>query len=281
MKTVGVEINSSVIKAGLVDQGKVVRRAETETPYDRPQQEAMNSVYEVIDEVFDPEVAGIGMGVPGLVDQIDNVVIDVVNIPSWDFLPLSELVADYFNKPVYVNNDANCFALGEKYYGKGKPYTNFVGLTIDAGLNAGIIINNRLYPGSLCGAGRFGNIYYRDMNLETYASGQFFRNKNLDGQLIYKRASLGDPVALRLYDELGLHVGRAIASILFALAPQAIIMGGKVSEAYKFFSDTMNNFLEDNFPYRRILNQLNIEVSDNTDMGILGASALIQEEKDN
>lgn len=275
MKIIGVDIGGTKISAGLVSGNKISRRAEVDTPFDRPQHEVLHAVYQAVEEVFDGDAEGIGIGVPGLVDMDEDLVLDVVNIPSWDSLPLREQVADYFNKPVFVNNDANCYAVGEKYFGKGKPFANFVGLTIGTGLGAGIIINNRLYSGRLCGAGEFGNIYYRDQNIEAYASGQFFRDKNLDGKVIYKRASIGDPVALRMFEEFGAHLGRAVANILFALAPEAIIMGGSVSGAYKFFGEAMHEFLEDNFPYRRLYNQLVIEVSDVPDMGVLGASSLV------
>lgn len=275
MKIIGVDIGGTTINAGLVAGDQISRRAVVDTPSDRPQHEVVQAVYQAIEEVFDADVAGIGIGVPGLVDQQEQLVVDVINIPSWDSLPLGELVSEYFNKPVFVNNDANCYAIGEKYFGKGKPYSNFVGLTIGTGLGAGIIINDHLYSGRFCGAGEFGNIYYRDRNIEAFASGQFFRDKNLDGKLMYKRASIGDPVALRLFEEYGVHLGRAIANILFALAPEAIIIGGSVSNAYKFFSESMSEFLDDNFPYRRLYNQLVIEVSDTPDMGILGASSLV------
>lgn len=275
MKIIGVDIGGTTITAGLVTGEKIIRRSVVDTPFDRPQHEVLQAVYQAVEEIFDPEVAGIGIGVPGLVDLQEDLVLDVMNIPSWDSLPLREMVSDYFNKPVYVNNDANCYAVGEKYFGKGKPFSNFVGLTIGTGLGAGIIINNRLYSGRLCGAGEFGNIYYRDRIMEAYASGQFFRDKNLDGKLMYKRASIGDPVALRMFEEFGAHLGRAIANIMFALAPEAIILGGSVSMAYKYFSESMHEFLDDNFPYRRLYNQLVLEVSDVPDMGVLGAGSLV------
>jgi glucokinase len=150
-----------------------------------------------------------------------------------------------------------------------------VGVTIGTGLGAGIIINNHLYSGSFCGAGEFGSIYYRDLTIEAYASGQFMKDKGIDGKVLYKRASIGDPVALKFFDTMGQHIGRAVANILFALAPEAIILGGSVSKAYKFFGDSMIEFLEDNFPYRRLYNQLAIEVSETEESGILGASSLV------
>jgi len=277
MKIIGVDIGGSKISSGLVNQEKIIRTFYMPTPNDRPQHEVVNAVIQSIEEVYDSEIQGIGIGVPGLVDTKEQRVIDVANIPSWDSVPLTELISDYFNKPVFVNNDANCFAIGEKYFGKGKPYSNFVGLVIGTGLGAGIIINNHLYSGCFCGAGEFGNIYYRDKNIEAFASGQYLRDKAIEGKALFKRASIGDPVALKVFDTLGQHIGRAVANILFALAPEAIIFGGSVSKSFKFFSDSMLEFLEDNFPYRRLYNQLAIEVSENEESSILGASSLVLE----
>ena len=275
MKIIGVDVGGTKIATGQVSGEKIIRQFSVPTPFDRPQVEVVNAVIQAIEEVYDTGVKGIGIGVPGLVDLKEQRVLDVVNIPSWDSVPLAELISDYFNKPVYVNNDANCFALGEKYFGKGKPYANFVGVTIGTGLGAGIIINNHLYSGRLCGAGEFGCIYYRDQNIEAYASGQFMKDKGIDGKVLFKRASIGDPVALKVFETLGQHIGHAVANILFALAPEAIIFGGSVSKAFKFFGDSMMEFLEDNFPYRRLYHQLAIEVSDTEESGILGASSLV------
>jgi len=275
MKIIGVDVGGTKISAGLVSEGKILKESTLATPFDRPQYEVVQAVIQSIEEVFDPGIQGIGIGVPGLVDLEDQTVLDVINIPSWDAVPLKELITEYFNKPVFVNNDANCFALGEKYFGKGKPYANFVGLIIGTGMGAGIIINGHLYSGRLCGAGEFGNIYYRDKTIEAFASGQFFRDKGIDGKLLFKRATIGDPVALKVFEDLGKHIGRAVANVLFALAPEAIILGGSVSKGYKYFGDAMNEFLEDNFPYRRLLNQLSIEISDAENMSILGASSLV------
>ena len=121
MKIIGVDIGGSKISTGLVSEGKIIRESTLATPFDRPQYEVVQAVIQAIEEVFDPGINGIGIGVPGLVDLEEQTVLDVINIPSWNSVPLKELISEYFNKPVEVNNDANCFALGEKYYGKGNP----------------------------------------------------------------------------------------------------------------------------------------------------------------
>jgi len=275
MKLIGVDIGVTNITAVLVEDTRVQKEYNSVTPFDQSKEIVVNAVAKAISEVFDEEIAGIGIGVPGLVDLQLNVVLDVVNIPSWDVVPLKQLLEESFHKPVYVNNDANCFALGEKYYGKGKEYRNFVGITIGTGLGAGIVINNHLYPGNLCGAGEFGTFYYLDKTIEAYASGQFFKDKNLSGKEIARKAASGDPKALALFNELGKHIGRAIANVLYALAPEAIILGGSVSHSFSLFESGMKEVLENEFPYQQLYQSLRIEISELDNSAGLGASSLV------
>jgi glucokinase len=275
MKLIGVDLGGTNITAVLIEETKVLKQYSCATPSDQNKEVVVDAIAGAISEVFDEKITGIGIGVPGLVDLQQNVVLDVVNIPSWDVVPLKQLLEERFHKPVYVNNDANCFALGEKYYGKGKAYRNFVGITIGTGLGAGIVINNHLYPGSYCGAGEFGTIYYLDKTVEAYASGQFFKDQNLSGKVIAQQALAGDTEAQRLFYELGKHIGRAIANVLYALAPEAIILGGSVSHSYALFESGMRWVLENEFPYQRLYKSLKIEVSELDNSAGLGASSLV------
>lgn len=275
MKLIGVDIGGTKITAGLIVDGKIERQSTSYTPSDQPKNVVVDAVIKQIENVYDPGVEGIGIGVPGLVDLEENVVIDVTNIPSWDVVPLRSMVEKYFGKPAYVNNDANCFAVGEKHFGKGRPYSNFVGVTIGTGLGAGIIINNHLYSGRFCGAGEFGNIYYRDSNIENYCSGQFFANLGFDGKMMAQQAASGGREALALFDEFGGHLGRGLANILFALAPEAIILGGSASRSYPYFRGAMEAYFESVFPFQRLYRSLKIEISDTENMAVLGASSLV------
>lgn len=275
MKLIGVDIGGTNITAVLIENGRVINHHTLATPWDQEKMVVVDAVASAIQEVFDPAVIGIGIGVPGLVDLQDNTVLDMVNIPSWDVVPLKQLLETRFHKPAFVNNDANCFALGEKYYGKGKAYSNFVGITIGTGLGAGIVINNHLYSGKYCGAGEFGTIYYRDKTIEAYASGQFFKDQNLSGKEMARKAILGDPLAINLFNELGIHIGRAIANVLFALAPEAIILGGSVSQSFSLFESGMRSVLENEFPYQRLYQSLKIEISELENSAGLGASSLV------
>jgi glucokinase len=275
MDIIGVDIGGSKIEAALIRGKKVSKVYSCPTPAGESKENVVKAVGDAIDKVITRSIAGIGIGVPGLVDLESNEVLDVMNIPSWDCVPLKKLLEDRFRKVVYINNDANCFALGEKHFGKGGPYTNFVGVTIGTGLGAGIIINNHLYSGRYCGAGEIGPVCYRDRTLETYASGQFFRERRLVGTAVAAEAGKGDPEAVRLFHELGEHLGRAIANLLFILAPEAIILGGSVTGSYPLFEAGMRSVLKSEFPYQRLYDSLKIEISDLKNSSVLGASSLV------
>ncbi len=274
MKVIGVDLGGTKIMAALIEEEKILRQYSCPTPFDQEKLVVVDAIAGAISHVFDEDVAGIGIGVPGLVDLKNNLVFNVVNIPLWGVVPLKQLIEERFHKPVFVNNDANCFALGEKYFGKAKNYQNFIGITLGTGFGAGIIINNHLYSGNYCGAGEFGMIYYKDKNVEAYSSGQFFKELDLSGAGLAKKATEGDAKALELFERFGVHVGRAIANILYALAPEAIILGGSVSRSFCFFESGMRSVLEKEFEYQKIYESLKIEVTE-LDNGALGASSLV------
>jgi glucokinase len=274
MKFIGVDLGGTKITAALIEDDRIVKQTTRLTPFDQEKMVVVDAILHAISQVYDPEILGIGIGVPGLVDLQSNMVLDVTNIPSWDIVPLKQLIEGQLHKPVFVNNDANCFALGEKHFGKGKPYRNFVGVTLGTGLGAGIIINNHLYSGQLSGAGEFGNIYYRDSNIENYCCGMFFKNQQLSGKEQAEKAKSGDIQAQKRFDEFGIHIAHGLGNILFALAPEAIILGGSVSQSFPLFEKSMRKTFE-KFPFQKLYRDLKIEISTETNMAILGASSLV------
>ncbi|RPJ00342.1 MAG: ROK family protein, partial [Candidatus Aminicenantes bacterium] len=221
-----------------------------------------------------PDVAGIGAGVPSIIDLKAGVVYDVQNIPSWKKVPLKALLEERYRLPVYVNNDANCFAAGEKHFGKLGPYDSAVGLIVGTGLGAGIIANGRLYSGINCGAGEFGMLPYLDRNFEAYASGQFFRRLHgTSGRETSERAGRGDGKALETFAEFGRHLGEAVKAICYAVDPEIILLGGSVSKSYRFFQAALWETFQ-GYAYSLAKERLKIEVSETENIAILGAAAL-------
>jgi glucokinase len=229
--------------------------------------------------VITPNTKRIGIGVPGIVDISEGVAYDVQNIPAWKLIPLKELLRERYGISIYLNNDANCFALGEKIYGKGLPYKNFVSLSLGTGIGMGIIINNSLYNGVLCGAGEIGMLSYKESIIENYASSFFFVQKyGLHPIEVFERAEKGEARSIIAFQDFGFHLAEAIKTILYLYAPEAILIGGSISKAYKYFQESLQANLK-SFAYKKQIENLKIEVSTNQGSPILGAAALCLQEK--
>ena len=271
---IGIDLGGTNIRAGKVVEEKIIQFAKESTHAEGSQSEVLEKLFMVIDSCIDENTKSIGIGVPSVVDVEKGIVYDVVNIPSWKVVPLKEILESRYKVPVYVNNDANCFALGEKYYGKARSYKSIVGLTIGTGMGSGLIFNDKLYEGKNCCAGEFGNIPYLKSNYEHYCSGQFFsEEKSTSAVETNNRALLGDAAAIKLYAEFGFHIGQAIKSILYAYDPEIIIIGGSRTKAYELFKPAMFEAIR-NFDYPNVLTTLKIEISELEHSAIYGAAAL-------
>ena len=274
IKIIGIDLGATNIRGAVVngdEMGEIVsRRINTKGI----EEQVLEDVYFVVDKLIDNDVKAIGIGVPSVVDVEQGIVYDVVHIPSWKEVHLKQILEAKYKVPVFVNNDANCFILGEHYFGKGKGIKNMVGLTIGTGLGAGIIINNQLYAGPNCGAGEFGCVDYLDNNYEFYCSGSFFNTVyGLDGQRVFKDAQNGDSEALKLYAQMGTHLGNAIKLVMYTYDPALIILGGSVQSAYDFFEKTMWERIR-TLVYPKSVERLKIERSELENSGILGAAGL-------
>jgi glucokinase len=270
----GIDLGGTNIRGGLVTENSLSTIHSQRVTADGSVEEVLQEFFAVTDRLFNDSTKAIGIGVPGLVDTDNGIVYDVVNIPSWKEVPLRRVIQDRYKVPVLINNDANCFALGELYFGKGKGSDSMIGLTIGTGLGSGVILNKKLYEGRHGGAGEFGMIDYRDKYVEYYASGQFFQNVyQTDGEVVFTKAERGDTEAIKMYQEMGTHLGSAIKTILYALDVELIILGGSVRKAWAYFNKTMWQEIS-TFAFQKAKENLKIEVSELQNSGILGAAAL-------
>ena len=271
---VGVDLGGTNVRAAAVRDGKIFKRAVRRISGKAAEEVVLGEIFETVAEVVGGGVAGIGIGVPSVVDVEHGIVYAVENIPAWREVPLKDKLEARFGCPAYVNNDANAFALGELHFGKGRGYRNMVAVTIGTGLGSGIIIDGRLYSGPNCGAGEIGSIPYRDATIERYAAGPFFQDRaGVGGDVVYERAQRGDAEAVRLFHAFGNELGHAILTILYAYDPELIVLGGSISRAYQFFEGGMRERLK-SFAYQHVLERLVITYSEVEDVALLGAAAL-------
>lgn len=270
----GIDIGGTTINLGLVDSGKIVHSMTVPSfPQGATKAQTIDYLAESIGKIITPEVERIGIGVPTIVDAEKGVVYNAVNIPSWDVVPIKELLEARFHIPVSVNNDSNCFTLGAaSMVGKGAKV--LVGITLGTGLGVGVIYDGKLLTGTRCGVGELGSIAYNGADIETFCSKKFYVDRGWQGKAASKAAEAGDPAALALHWEFGEHLGELLAIVMFAYDADVIVFGGGVANAYPHFKDSMMETLAKRYPYKAGLDALRIEVLPQGDVPVLGASLL-------
>lgn len=276
----GLDIGGTGIKGGVLIKGHLEDIRSIPTPALESKEFILETIASFIETYTHYDFVGIGIGIPGLVDSREGIVLGLKNIPSFQHVELKKFLTERFAKPVFVNNDANCFAIGVHKYGVGKPFKNLVGITLGTGVGGGIVINGQLYSGMFSAAGEWCSAPYLEHNYEYYCSGKFFQNiYKSKPKALAKLALTGDPVAIQAYEEFGHHLGELLKVILYSLAPEAIILGGSIRKTYPLFKKSLFKSLE-TFAYPTVLANLKILISELDETAIHGAVALVDVEKD-
>ena len=274
---IGVDIGGTNIRCATISKSrKIISYKEIKIKNTNSKEKVIKQLTRVIDSLFIKKIKGIGIGVPSIMDSYRGVVYEANNIPSWKKIPLKKILEKRYKVDILMNNDANCFALGEKHFGVVKGYKHIVGVIIGTGFGAGIIINSKLYRGSNCAAGEFGEIPFKDKTMEDYCSGKFFNMYGISGEELHEMAKKGNKKALMIFKEFGENLGCGIATIINSVDPEIVILGGGVTKSYSFFKNSFLNSLEKHV-YRRVFRNIKIKISTVKNVSLLGAVSLFYE----
>lgn len=238
---------------------------------------AQTLIYQAIQagQKVSPNILGIAVGVPGLVDQRNGTILFAPNL-QWQNIPLRETLRQSFNTQIFVNNEANLAALGEYYFGAARDYHEMLYVSAGVGLGGGIIYNGRLFNGGTGFAGEFGHMTMdpdgEPCNCgnrgcwETQASQRaLFRYikqaieqgrastllektggdlNRLTVPLVVEAAQANDAVARQALERVGRCLGIGLASLVNALNPERVVFGGILSLAGDFLLPAINQELE-------------------------------------
>ena len=206
------------------------------------------------------DVVAIGVGAPGVVDSNAGMVLRWSNY-NWQHVPLAERLSQLTGKSVYVLNDANAAALGEAKFGATAQYHSSVLITLGTGVGGGIVFDGKLIEGFKSAGAELGHITIREGGLpcacgrrgcfEKYASATALisqtrhamvedlnsamwrvadgKIENVDGRTVFIAARLGDETAKRVVEQYVGYVSEGIADLVNILRPEAIVLGGGVS----------------------------------------------------
>ena len=266
MYYIGIDIGGTNLKAGLVDENYRI----TATKKMSLQFESMEQMGEtlaamaigLVEENGIPrnQVASVGMGFPGPVDDRRGVVIKTVNIPIRS-MPVAELFHRHWDIPVHLGNDADCAALGEYYHYENKNVESLILVTLGTGIGTGIILNGRIHTGINGCAGEGGHIVIvhggeqcscgRKGCWERYASANALIRQTMaamdahadsvmwglvggdlsrvDGRTAFEAKRKGDAAAKAVVDQYLEYLANGLANFVNIFQPEVIALGGGVS----------------------------------------------------
>jgi glucokinase len=269
-KVIAVDLGGTNIRAGLVSSsGQVSDFINEPSLTSLGLRQSLKKLTEVLAEMLrrHPDVAGIGIGIPGAIDYARGVVTESPNLPGWINVELRKILSEKFNVPVYMDNDANVYTLGEWSAGAGRGFDSMACLTLGTGVGGGLILDGRLYRGVQGMASEIGHLAINPRGplctcgsrgcLETYASAQALARmagdemrRIADEKLrsnfkatvkregvpgLTRLAENGDATAKKIFARMGYYLGVGLASLNNLLNLDMIVLGGGVSRASDLF----------------------------------------------
>jgi N-acetylglucosamine repressor len=264
-RLVGVHIGTINLRVALTDmQGNIlVRRVDKSWVQQGPEKALrhMSSTVRIVlkEAHIQPErLSGIGIGIAGVLDRAEGVILSWPRVPAWRCVPVKELVEKAFKTLVEVDDTPRTMALAERRFGKARGANNFIYIALGAGVGASLFLNGSVYTGHAGFAGEFGHtsidehgplcscgnhgcleafvsasalISRAEQALEAGLSAELYRiardnRGQVNLQSIGRAAEAGDRFCLGLLAEASRHIATAITSLINLLNPELIVLGG-------------------------------------------------------
>ena len=213
---------------------------------------------------------GVGVGLPGIIDLESGTLHSAANLPGWQSYNVRYDLSQRLDSAVFLDNDANCAALGEKWLGAGSHVDDLCMITLGTGVGGGFVVNGKPWHGVLGMAGEIGHMTVLPEGrpclcgnhgcLEQYASATAIRraameavdsgespalaaarkqDSALTARTVYACAQARDPAAMRIFAMAGSALGIALANLINAFNLPLYVIGGGVSRAWDQFAPAM------------------------------------------
>ncbi len=250
--------------------------------------ELLNSMAEGVKETLAvnnlslSDIDGVGIGSPGPLDPYSGKILNTLNLKVFRNFPLKSELEKKLNVPVFVDNDANCFALGEQRGGEARGKKHVMAVTLGTGYGFALIINGEILHGATGTATEIAKIPYLDGEYEDFISGRGLAKiyKNLSGRSkkpedISEGALNGDSFCIEAFAEFGSHLAMTLVPLVSAFDPEVLVVGGSIAANWDYFApaleDTLKPYLFD--PIRKNLQIVKSQLGECAT--IIGAAGLI------
>lgn len=286
-QVIGIDIGGTTISLGrFLTNGNCEEFLTIPTPQPATPETVVKAIADTISSLTkDYNCRAIGIGMPGPTDKTNRIAKVGINLPNWENIPLAQMIENHTQLPTTLANDANCAAMGEAWIGAGKDIANFIMLTLGTGVGGAIFLNGELFTGSYGAAGELGLITLdpnghpcnsgNNGSLEQHACIRAI--KRMTGKTPMELSILAqkcDRDALQFWQQYGTILGAGITSLIYVLTPEAVILGGGISDSAEyFFPATEAEIMRRVHPSSRIgLRLLKAQLGNNA--GMIGAAKL-------
>lgn len=248
-EVIGIDLGGTAIKLGrFTRDGTCLQSLSVATPQPATPTAVVEAMAEAIAQLIPKKdaIAAIGVGTPGSADATGRIAKVAINLVGWQDVPLAQMLEAKMGYPTVIANDANCAGLGEAWLGAGRRFRNLILLTLGTGVGGAMILDGKLFTGHQGAAGELGLITLNPDgpmcnsgnrgSLEQYVSVQAIRRRTgKEPAELYTLAREGDKLALEFWESYGRDLGAGLASLIYVLTPEAIVIGGGVSASAEFF----------------------------------------------
>jgi glucokinase len=287
---IGIDLGGSSIKIGcFTATGECIHNQIIPTPQPSTPVAVTEALVTSVNQLKNKyNCMAIGLGTPGPTDGEGRIAKVAINLHNWQDVPLADWLESQTGLPTKIANDANCAGLGEAWLGAGQNFTNFILLTLGTGIGGAIILNKQLYTGLYGAAGELGLITLNYNGLMCNSGNQGSLEQHISVQAIQRitgkepgtlaaKAENGDQDAITFWQEYGKLLGAGLASLIYVLTPEAILIGGGISASSHLFLPSTKAEIE-----RRVLSSSRIGLQLLTaklgnQAGIVGAAKLAWE----
>jgi glucokinase len=276
--SLGFDLGGTQLRAALAENGRILKRAATDTDTPGGPESIMRQIEAIAREVSEGDVlsrvSGIGIASPGPIDTDSGIIDHIPSMPGWTGFPLRKRMKELFGVPVFLENDAIAAAYGEWKQGAGRGKSHVVYVTVSTGIGGGVVMDGRLVHGRRGMAAHIGHLHLAMTGprcscggtgcFEAFASGTALGVRAqeaassgvgylaraaakgvVNSRDVVEGARAGDEVCIELLKEEARYLGAGFASLANLFSPERIIMGGGVSAAFSLMQDDIRAVFED------------------------------------
>lgn len=268
---IGIDLGGTNVRVGAVTpQGELLVSAESRIEARRGPQYGVTRIIELVERVKKQSgintILGIGMGSTGPIDRVLGAVQNPYTLPTWENVSIVAPLTERFGVPAVLENDADCAALGEAWVGAGRGVERLAAVTVGTGIGTAFIYQGQIYRGFGDHHGEGGHMLLDPNGPECYcggrgcwemlaagpAIGRLAREasarepglmldmaggdlEQINARHMVAAARQGDPVALKVADQVGTFLAWGMVNLVALLMPECVVLSGGVIESFDIF----------------------------------------------